>query len=242
MQSYNDSKRLRDNDDAGGLREISFCETTRRIIIISPLPAVILPLVMSLMVRCYDVLIFHHENDPILTTIPSDLLIIDRSKAVSLERMKVPSSIPVLFLLGDEQQLRSSNDHAALVWPCPILEALEKIEQMVNQNQELPQLAVHHLRFKNITMDLKRFSVYKSGSKIQLTMNEFNLLKILISVGGAAMTRDQIIDELCGEDYFGGSNFVDVHIKSLRHKLEDNPKRPKYIITVRGVGYRISND
>ncbi|GGG69282.1 hypothetical protein [Paenibacillus radicis (ex Gao et al. 2016)] len=131
MQSYKDSERPRVDDDAGVLKEIPCCESTRRIIIVSPLPAVVLPLVMQLMVRCYDVLIFHQENDPILETIPSDLLIIDHSKEVSVERMKIPSSRTVLLLVGDEEQLlKSSNDQTGLVWPCPISEALEKIEQM----------------------------------------------------------------------------------------------------------------
>ncbi|MFC3791817.1 response regulator transcription factor [Paenibacillus sp. GCM10012307] len=242
MQSFNDKELLL--DDAGGFEEGAFCETTRRVVIISPFPALIRSLVMALTIRCYDVLVFHHENDPILATIESDLFVIDQSKAVAVEQMKMPSNFrSVLLLVGDEQQVpQSGNDHAALVWPCPIPEALEKIDQLANQNQALPWVDADQLRFKDITMDLKRFSVHKSGVKVELTKTEFNLLKLLLSVGGAALTRNEIMKELWGDDYFGGSNSVDVHIKSLRRKLEDDLKKPKFIITVRGVGYRISDE
>nr|WP_240464281.1 response regulator transcription factor [Paenibacillus apiarius] len=97
------------------------------------------------------------------------------------------------------------------------------------------------LRFKDVVVDLKRFIVLKAGTKIDLTRTEFDLLKGLLLRGGGVMTRQEIMEFVWGENYFGGSNSVDVHIKSLRQKLGDAPKNPKYIVTVRGIGYRIAD-
>ncbi|MEK8128875.1 winged helix-turn-helix domain-containing protein [Paenibacillus filicis] len=244
MQGFRDIKQL--IDDAEGLKEGVGCESPRRIVFISPFPARIRPLVMELMVRCYDLCVFHHENDPLLATIPSDLLVIDRSETASSQPLKISSNFnSVLLLVGDEEQaLPSGSDQvqAALVWPCPIPEVLEKIGQMVGQHAALLEPDANQVRYQDITLDLKRFSVHKSGVRIELTKNEFNLLQILIAAKGAVLTRDEIINELCGVDYFGGSNFIDVHIKSLRHKLEVDRKRPKLILTVRGIGYRLSDE
>ncbi|UUZ86595.1 helix-turn-helix domain-containing protein [Paenibacillus sp. P26] len=72
-----------------------------------------------------------------------------------------------------------------------------------------------------------------------MTKTEFELLRHLLDAAGTVLTRQELMDAVWGEHYFGGSNTVDVHMKSLRHKLGDNPREPQYIATVRGVGYRI---
>ncbi|MDH2363453.1 winged helix-turn-helix domain-containing protein [Priestia megaterium] len=244
MQDFLDANDTKQHlHDAIGFEESPICEITRRIVIISKVPTRILPLAMELMVLSYDVFVLHNQNDPVLATLQSDLVIIDHSKTVADEPLKTPSHLgSVLLLVVDGHWAKQdSNEHELLIWPCPVPEAVKKISQIINQTQALPRPYTSHLRYKNITLDLKQFSVYKSGVKVELTKNEFNLLNLLISGGGTALTRDEIVDQLCGEDYFGSSNFVDVHIKSLRSKLEDDRKKPTYILTVRGVGYRISN-
>ncbi|GIP31884.1 response regulator transcription factor [Paenibacillus sp. J2TS4] len=240
-------------EDSGGKNKISviddidfeegqLCETTRRIVIVSPQPASIRSLFVALSIRCYDVLVFHHEHDPLLLTIESDLFIVDRTLGVSsepIEESEVNRTILYLCKPGDE-----NNGHAhVLEWPCTIERAVEKIEKLVSRNPSAygSQGSGELLRLKDLVVDLKRIIVRKAGSKVELTKTEFDLLKGLLLNGGGVMTREEMMSFVWGDSYFGGSNSIDVHIKSLRRKLDDNPRNPKYIATVRGVGYRIAD-
>ncbi len=80
--------------------------------------------------------------------------------------------------------------------------------------------------------------VYKNGREIDLTPKEFDLLVILVQNPGVVFDRNQILDLVWDENYFGDTKTVDVHIRRLREKIEDNPSEPVYIETVWGVGYR----
>lgn len=90
----------------------------------------------------------------------------------------------------------------------------------------------------DITMDMQRHEVYKGKQKLELTLKEFELLKILIQNRGHVLSRDMLLEKVWGFDYYGETRTVDVHIRYLRQKIEDDDSRPRYIETVRGVGYR----
>ncbi|MDF2714608.1 MAG: DNA-binding response regulator [Paenibacillus sp.] len=231
-------------DPMDGFEEGAYCETTRRVVIISPYPASVRSLVMALTIRCYDVLVFHHENDPILTTIQSDLVIVDRTKSTADESMKpIAFAKNALMLIGASADEAAAAGNDSLVWPCPIPSALAKVEELASRNDPYPtpDNAGQWLRHKDVVMDLKRITVHKAGMKIELTRTEFDLFKMMLANGGGVLTRQDMMRQLWGDSYFGGSNSVDVHVKSLRHKLGDDPKVPQYIATVRGIGYRIAD-
>ncbi|MFT5875423.1 MAG: two-component system alkaline phosphatase synthesis response regulator PhoP, partial [Clostridium sp.] len=76
--------------------------------------------------------------------------------------------------------------------------------------------------------------------KIDLTLKEFELLEILIKNKGRVMTRDFLLDKIWGYEYVGETRTVDVHIRHLRQKVEDDDKNPTYIQTIRGIGYRFN--
>jgi DNA-binding response OmpR family regulator len=80
--------------------------------------------------------------------------------------------------------------------------------------------------------------VWLKGVEISLTAIEFDLLTTLASRPGLVFTRKQLLSRVWGEDYFGGDHLVDVHIANLRKKIETEPANPRYVQTVRGVGYR----
>lgn len=80
------------------------------------------------------------------------------------------------------------------------------------------------------------------GEEITLTPNEFDILYALISNKGNVLSREQIIDKVFGIDFNGSDRTVDVHIKNIRKKIEDNPKAPKYIITATKVGYKFGGE
>ena len=89
-------------------------------------------------------------------------------------------------------------------------------------------------------MDIARHTVAKNGAKLELTAKEFDLLAMLMKNRGKVLTRDSLLDKVWGVEYFGDTRTVDVHVRYLRQKVEDDPDKPVLIQTVRGVGYKFA--
>ena len=94
------------------------------------------------------------------------------------------------------------------------------------------------LSFGELSVDRGRREVWLKGGEVSLTAIEFDLLTALASRPGLVFTREQLLARVWGEDYFGSDHLVDVHIANLRKKIEAEPANPRYVQTVRGVGYR----
>ena len=95
------------------------------------------------------------------------------------------------------------------------------------------------LEIGELYIDMENYEVFKRNEKIDLTLKEFELLKLLALNRGKVLTRNYLLDKIWGYEYFGETRTVDVHIRHLRKKIEDNDKKPQYIETIRGVGYKI---
>src|SRR3990172_4272399 len=93
-------------------------------------------------------------------------------------------------------------------------------------------------RFGDVVIDLAGHRVLKSGVELALTPLEYGLLTTLARAPGRVFTREQLLERVWGYDYFGDDHVVDVHVGSLRKKVEDDPSRPRWVRTVRGAGYR----
>jgi len=93
----------------------------------------------------------------------------------------------------------------------------------------------------NLIIDTLKHEVLKNGVKLDLTLKEFELLRLLIANKGKVLTRDSLLDRIWGYEYYGETRTVDVHIRHLRQKVEDDDKNPKYIETIRGIGYRFND-
>ena len=93
-----------------------------------------------------------------------------------------------------------------------------------------------------IVVNMGRRTVTKRGTRIDLTMKEFDLLTSLLLNGGRVITRDQLMEKVWAVEFAGDARTVDVHIRYLRQKIEDDADNPKYILTVRGVGYRFASE
>ncbi len=91
-----------------------------------------------------------------------------------------------------------------------------------------------------ITLDPSRHEVLRGETRLELTLKEFELLKILMQNRGRVLTRDLLLEKVWGFDYYGETRTVDVHIRYLRQKIEEDDAKPQYIETVRGVGYRFA--
>lgn len=93
----------------------------------------------------------------------------------------------------------------------------------------------------DLLIDTGGCRVIKNGKEIELTAREFEILKHLAENTGRVISREQLYETVWGEDSFGCDNTMMVHIRHLREKLEDNPTKPKYIITMKGLGYKLVN-
>jgi DNA-binding response OmpR family regulator len=113
--------------------------------------------------------------------------------------------------------------------------ALRRVEYDRARLAQTEQVVVGDIR-----IDLDRRQVFKQDEELALRFKEFELLSLLVSKGGEVVTRAEIFDKVWGTDWLGDMRTLDVHIRWLREKLEDDPSDPRYIQTVRGVGYRFA--
>ena len=90
----------------------------------------------------------------------------------------------------------------------------------------------------DVRLDPERHEVVVRGNEVALPLREFELLELLLSNAGRVLTRDTLIDRIWGPNYVGDTKTLDVHIKRLRSRIEDDPSQPKRITTIRGLGYR----
>ena len=96
------------------------------------------------------------------------------------------------------------------------------------------------LEFPGLTIDLLRREVFAGGRPVELTAKEFEVLALLASSPGRVYDREQVMAHLWGGDFFGEVRAADVHVQHIRQKIEPDPKNPRYVQTVRGVGYRFA--
>ena len=120
----------------------------------------------------------------------------------------------------------------------------ELVARVKAQLRRVQMLASHAEgdRFEagDVAMDIGRRHVTVTGREVALSPKEFDLLRVLLSHAGRVLGRDFLLNQVWGEDFFGDTRTLDVHIRWLREKIEDDPGRPQRIQTVHGVGYRLA--
>ncbi len=128
-----------------------------------------------------------------------------------------------------------------LTKPFEVMELLARIEALLRRS---PAKANGHstavFTFGEVSVDFKRATVAKEDSAVELSAMEFKLLQYLIENRGIVHSRDHLLDQVWGYDAMPSTRTVDVHIAWLRQKLEENPKRPQFIRTVHGMGYKFA--
>ena len=97
------------------------------------------------------------------------------------------------------------------------------------------------LKAGDIELDTRNFSIKKRGKKIKLTSKEFQIIKLLVSHPEKVFTKEQLYTSIWNQDYFGEENVINVHIRRLREKIEDDPSNPIYIKTIWGIGYKLGD-
>ena len=117
-------------------------------------------------------------------------------------------------------------------------ELVARIRAVLRRGQE-PELMPDTLEAGPVRMDVERHVVTVDGAEQRLPLKEFELLEMFLRNPGRVLTRGQLIDRVWGSDYVGDTKTLDVHVKRLRAKLEPDPSEPKYLVTVRGLGYKL---
>lgn len=155
------------------------------------------------------------------------------------------SEIPIIMLTAksdedDKIEGLSIGADDYVVKPFSPRELVGRVKALIRRSYRDAGPLAEIFSFDNgrLKIDIEKFLVEKDGLNIDLTSNEFKILLGLCSNAGAVLSREQLIDRAFGYEYEGYDRTVDTHIKNIRQKIEDDPKKPKYIITVYGIGYK----
>ncbi len=145
-------------------------------------------------------------------------------------RSQVPDRVVGLKLGADDYVTK----------PFEMLELMARIEALLRRSRLEPEEELESFAFGEVEVDFRAAEVKRGGEKIELSAREFDLLRFFVENRGAAVTRDRLLDEVWGWDTSTQTRTVDVHVSQLRHKIEPDPANPKFLVTVRGRGYRFS--
>jgi two-component system alkaline phosphatase synthesis response regulator PhoP len=127
-----------------------------------------------------------------------------------------------------------------LVKPFEMAELLARVEALLRRVPPAQQGATDAYQFGDVHVDFRKAEVRRGGDLIEVSAREFKLLKYFVEHRGATLSRDELLNEVWGYNAMPSTRTVDVHIAWLRQKLEKNPRRPEFIHTIHGLGYKFS--
>jgi two-component system response regulator RegX3 len=175
-----------------------------------------------------------------------DLMLPDGSGLDVCRQLRAGSSVPIIMLTarGDEADRIVGLELGAddyIVKPFSAREVVARIRAVLRRTDgSAPAEADGVLQVGDVRLDPARRSTTVAGEPLELSRKEFELLHLLMSEAGSVVTRERLIDEVWDVNWFGSTKTLDVHVSALRKKLGDDPNEPRYIHTVRGVGFRFA--
>jgi two-component system response regulator VicR len=160
-------------------------------------------------------------------------------------RIREKSQVPIIMLTARVDEVDKglglelgADDYVTKPFSLP--ELMARVKANLRRTERLPEEAASMV-FKDIVIDLGKVEVRRDGETVELTHKEFELLKYMASQPNKVFTREELLERVWGYEYFGDTRNVDVTIRRLRSKVEENPARPCYIMTKRDVGYYFSD-
>lgn len=178
-----------------------------------------------------------------------DLMLPDIAGEDVCRTLRRKSRVPVIMLtarIEEENILRGleigADDYVTK--PFSPRQLVARVAAVLRRMGEEPVSFTNIMSFNDgeLIIDHDSYDVKKDGASVNLTPNEFKLLMALVKYPKKAFTREELISLAIGEDFEGYDRTIDTHIKNLRQKIESDPKNPRYILTVHGVGYRFGGE
>ena len=181
------------------------------------------------------------ESKPALIVL--DIMLPELSGFEVCRILRKEMAVPIIMLTarGDEIDKVTGLDLGAddyITKPFRMRELMARIRAMLRRSEIKTVILETPLKFGDIEVDILHHLITRKGAALNLSPKEFDLLAFLAGNKGLVFSRDQLLEKVWGYDYAGDTRTVDVHIRWLRGKIEDNSEEPKRLITVRGVGYK----
>jgi len=172
-----------------------------------------------------------------------DLMIPGISGTEVCRTIRQKSNVPIIIVTARDTEVDKvvglelgADDYVTK--PFSSRELVARIRAVLRRGGESDELLSAVLEAGPVRMDIERHTVSVDGEPVALPLKEFDLLELLVRNAGRVLTRGQLIDRVWGADYVGDTKTLDVHVKRLRSKIEPDPAAPKYLLTVRGLGYK----
>ncbi|WP_053955054.1 response regulator YycF [Inediibacterium massiliense] len=198
----------------------------------------------------YDVSVSFDGQDAVKTTyeVEPDLILLDvmipeMDGFQVCKKIRENFNMPILMLTAKEEEVDKvlglelgADDY--ITKPFSMRELLARVKANIRRIENNGSNdKMHNIISGDLNIDLNKYEVKKREEVIELTLREFELLKYLATQENQVFTREQLLEEVWGYEYYGDIRTVDVTIRRLREKVEDHSSNPKYILTKRGVGY-----
>jgi two-component system, OmpR family, response regulator RegX3 len=181
---------------------------------------------------------------------PPDLVLLDvmlpRMSGIDVCReIRARSRVPIIMVTAKGAEIDTvvglevgADDYVTK--PYRLRELVARMRAVLRRapRDRAPEAGREVLEVGDVRLDPERHEVWLRGQPVALPLKEFELLEVLLANAGRVLTRDVLIDRVWGADYVGDTKTLDVHVKRLRSKLEEEPSSPRRIVTIRGLGYR----
>ena len=153
------------------------------------------------------------------------------------------SQVPIIMLTAKDSEIDKvvglelgADDYVTK--PFSSRELLARVRAVLRRHGETDDLLPATVEAGPVRIDIDRHIVSVRGDVVPMPLKEFDLLEFLVRNAGRVLTRNQLIDRVWGADYIGDTKTLDVHVKRLRAKIEEDPAHPAHLLTVRGLGYK----
>ncbi|HEY2166299.1 MAG TPA: response regulator transcription factor [Jatrophihabitantaceae bacterium] len=172
-----------------------------------------------------------------------DLMLPGLSGTEVCRELRARSHVPIIMVTARDSEVDKvvglelgADDYVTK--PFSSRELVARIRAVMRRGAEPEELLTSTVEAGPVRMDVERHVVSVDGKQVPMPLKEFDLLELLLRNAGRVLTRGQLIDRVWGADYVGDTKTLDVHVKRLRSKIEPDPATPKYLVTVRGLGYK----
>jgi len=226
--------------------------SAKKILVVDDEPLITESLEYSLKQEGFQVVVAHDgfqalevagEEAPDLIVL--DIMLPGMDGLETCRRLRQESTVPIIMLTARGQEIdrvlgleMGADDYLAK--PFSFRELLARIRAVFRRMafEEAPK--TQHIEIGDVRLDLAAHKFYSKNQELTLTQKEYDLLHTLMSHAGQVVSRAQLLDQVWGVEWLGDTRTLDVHIRWVREKIEENPSQPRYVQTVRGVGYRFA--